>query len=291
MIQEEENCNISSDETMTSILTPDRFSLYHLQKKHESLQQKQQQKERKNKLLDIDFSSKDNNILSDVASNVSDIDFNRSSSSTSSTFCSDNGSITSSTLTGSSVSSPYGRNILKSLASQDVCDVNNNERGHSLRKEHSHYQRVMSHKKMKHSSKAIQSKVSSKLINKRKLQADSSHTMQKQPFLDDVSLGLLRFYRAATKATTNRSQKLTTSSSQIGHSNCNEKLDKCRKKTDQVHDNKEEGSKTSEGAIFYSMKPEEFLPQFTKDLVRIFHSKSKLSICRTFAHFLVTHIL
>ena len=149
-----------------------------------------------------------------------------------------------------------------------------------------HYQRVLSHKKMKH-SKAIQSKVSSKLINKRKLQADSSHTMQKQPFLDDVSLGLLRFYRAATKATTNRSQKLTTSSSQIGHSNCNEKLDKCRKKTDQVHDNKGEGPKTSEGAIFYSMKPEEFLPQFTKDLVRIFHSKSKLSICRTFAHCLV----
>ena len=287
MIQEEENCNISSDETMTSILTPDRFSLYHLQKKHESLQQKQQQKERKNKLLDIDFSSKDNNILSDVASNVSDIDFNRSSSSTSSTFCSDNGSISSSTLTGSCVSSPYGCNILKSVTSQDVCDVNNNDKGHSLRKEHSHYQRVMSHKKMKHSSKAIQSKVSSKLINKRKLQADSSHTMQKQPFLDDVSLGLLRFYRAATKATTNRSQKLTTSSSQIGHLNGNKKLNKCRKKTDQVHDNKGEVPKSSEGEIFYSMKLEEFLPQFTKDSVRIFHSKSELSICRTFAHFVI----
>ena len=55
MIDEEKSCNTSSDKT-SFLLAQDRLSLYHLQKKHESLQQQQQQqqqkKEQKTKLFD-----------------------------------------------------------------------------------------------------------------------------------------------------------------------------------------------------------------------------------------------
>ena len=39
--------------------------------------------------------------------------------------------------------------------------------------------------------------------------------------------------------------------------------------------------------VIHRERLEEILPQFTKDLVRIFHSKSKLSICSTIASRLV----
>ena len=155
------------------------------------------------------------------------------------------------------------------LHTDNTFDVNNNEKQQApTRKEH--YQRVLSHKKMKH-SKAIQSKVSSKLVNKRKLQNEKS-LVPRQQFLDDVSLGLLRFYRAATKVTVNRSQRsenlsnennnMWSNNNQIGEEKDQRKVNCLPQKT-----KKEE--ETSEGEIFYSMSPDEFIPYLTEETVSL----------------------
>ena len=277
MIDEEKSCNSLSDKT-SFLLGQDRLSLYHLQKKHESLQQ-QQNREKKKRLHETEATASLMSFtqpnLAEVISNSSEVDYSRCSSSTSSTFYSDNCSITSSTLTPSSslslsLTNRNNDNSLNDslLSKKYQPDVNNNERpkqSHQLRKEH--YQRVLSHKKMKH-SKAVQSKVSSKLVNKRKLQGNEGNAMTRQPFLDDVSLGLLRFYRAATRATMSRTHKSTsdlTKSAKMNDDNNNimkeESYDKkgrnCRNEDDVLN----------EGDIFYSMSPEEFIPFFAQDMV------------------------
>ena len=283
MIDEEKSCNTSSDKT-SFLLAQDRLSLYHLQKKHESLQQQQQKKEQKGTKL---FDGESTSLMSfaqpnqaELISNSLEVDYSRCSSSTSSTFYSDNCSITSSTLTPSSTlsSSLTNRNNEHStngsfLSQRYKSDINNNERQkqpQQIRKEH--YQRVMSHKKMKH-SKAVQSKVSSKLVNKRKLQGNESNVMSRQPFLDDVSLGLLRFYRAATRATMNRNQKSTSTSNKSNNfnddNNNNVRQEKDGKKVSDREHRKpiNEDEMLNEGDIFYSMTPEEFIPYFAQEMV------------------------
>ena len=273
MIDEEKSFNLASDKTPSFLLAHDRFSLYHLQQKHESLQQKQQEREKKNHLLgsETPTTSRVRTTSEDVISNISELDYSRSSSSTS-TFYSDNGSITSSTLTPSSIPSISARrniNSSKSYKPNMMYDLNNNEKQHtSSRKDHYHYQRSLSHKKMKH-SKVIQSKVSSKLVNKRKLQAADNS----KQFLDDVSLGLLRFYRAATKATVNRSQKPSNlSNQQIDKINDNNNYIKRHKDAQKSYsavscNAKKEDETLLEGDIFYSMSPEEFVPYLTQNEV------------------------
>ena len=271
MIDEEKGGNFTSDKT-SLLLTQDRLSLYHLQKKHENLQQ-QQQREKKNNLVDFEgislsFSQANH---TDVVSNNLEVDYTRSSSSTS-TIYSDNCSITSSTLTPSSVSSicSIKSSNPSGIYTTNTCDINNNEKQQTpSRKEH--YQRVLSHKKMKH-SKAIQSKVSSKLVNKRKLQNENS-LVPRQQFLDDVSLGLLRFYRAATKVTVNRNQKSATlcnDNNNILSNNNQTRQEKDQKKVDETSMKMKKEDDTLEGEIFYSMSPEEFLPYFTQETVSIY---------------------
>ena len=103
MIEEEKHCNLTSD-SKTFLVAPDRLSLYHLQKKHERLQQ--QQWEKKNQLTDSGIATRTLNQINnkELVSNTSENDISRSSSSTSNPY-SDNGSITSSTLTPSSLAS------------------------------------------------------------------------------------------------------------------------------------------------------------------------------------------
>ena len=288
MIDEEKSCKTSSDKT-SFLLGQDRLSLYHLQKKHES-QQQQQKREQKTRLSETEVTSlKSFSQMSqaEVISNSSEVDYSRCSSSTSSTFYSDNCSISSSTLTpsASSLSSSTfngnNENTINGsfLPKKYKSDVNNNERQkqpQQMRKEH--YQRVMSHKKMKH-SKAIQSKGSSKLVNKRKLQGNESTTLSRQPFLDDVSLGLLRFYRAATRATMSRNHKSTSDLDKSynmkddNNNNSREERDvKNRKKS------KSDDEMLNEGDIFYSMSPEEFVPHFAEEMVSNLYLNIKIQI-------------
>ena len=281
MIDDENSCNSSSDKT-SFLLGQDRLSLYHLQKKHESLQQQQQQQQKREQKTRLQETEVTSSLMSlpqmnqgEVISYSSEVDYSRCSSSTSSTFHSDSCSITSSTLTPSSslsfsLTNRYNDDTINGsfLSKKYKSDVNDKERqkqSQQLRKEH--YQRVMSHKKMKH-SKAIQSKVSSKLVNKRKFQGNEGSAMTRQPFLDDVSLGLLRFYRAATRATMSRTQKSTSDFDKSNNMNDDNnnilKEEKCEKKSANF---KNEDDVLNEGDIFYSMSPEEFIPYFAQDLV------------------------
>ena len=112
MNAEKENYDRSSDSNTTSfVVSPDRLSLYHLQKKHERLQQ--QQFEQKNQitnplLTNPKLFKTENPEL--VSVTTPENDHSRSSSSNSMSYA-DCGSITSSTLTQSSSSSNFSNSV------------------------------------------------------------------------------------------------------------------------------------------------------------------------------------
>ena len=179
-------------------------------------------------------------------------------------------------------------NVLMSSGSHvpTTYDMNNNKRQSNSRKERNRYQRVLSYKNMKH-SKTIQSKPTSKLVNKGKIQSDDLNVMRQQ-FLDDVSVGILKFYRAAAKVTGTRYQKSTDISYQNNTINNQSNLknnDKDQEKINRdIMKNKKE-DETLQGEIFYSMKPEEFLPYYTHDVVSMYLFIKRLCV-RVEIHYL-----
>ena len=159
------------------------------------------------------------------------------------------------------------RNVttLSSSHVTSLYDMNNNKKQSNSRKEGQHYQRVLPYKNIKH-SKTIQRTTSSKLVNKSKIQSDDLNFMRQQ-FLDDVGLGILKFYRAAAKVTSSRYQKSTEISYKNNNINKHNNLthnDKHQNKPRMHTMKKQTEDEPLEDEIFYSMKPEDILPIYTQ---------------------------
>ena len=136
---------------------------------------------------------------------------------------------------------------------------NNNRRPNNLRKHRNPPQRVLSYKVLK-PAKTVPNKTSLNLL--RKTQSDNGNLL-KQQFLDDVGLGILKFYRAATKVTSNRYHKSAT----ISHNN---KLIKTEAEKTPINSHVVKNTKQKDildGETFYTMQPDELVSCYLKDVV------------------------
>ena len=152
------------------------------------------------------------------------------------------------------------RNMSSSLRDYNLLyDMNNNKKPNNIRKHRNPPQRVLSYKVLK-PTKTVPNKTSLNLL--RKSQSDNGNVLRQQ-FMDDVGLGILKFYRAATKVTRNRYHKSAT----ISHNNNLIKTE-AEKTPINSHIIKNTTQKeTLDAETFYTMQPDELVSCYLSDVV------------------------
>ena len=216
---------------------------------------------------------------------------------------------------------PFSQNTRSSAAltpknAIPKCDVNNNKNNScafkSSRKDRSRYSRVFPNKKLRQSQTAavLPAKILPQTthsearttknqnysgggngVNAIGNNSSSTATVRQQQFLDDVSLSLIKFYKAATtktaQVTTNKQEKAAAPvgaipaspshhNSKINNNKVNEDQREDKNKDDMANnawplqDNEDEEDVLDDG-IFYSMNPEEFLPNYLNELMVRFY--------------------